>query len=292
MLPLFLNIRRYRKVTHLALLTNNSYNIQLLCEAKGGDLFIMKKKLYYEIFIAILSFIACAIILVQLTMELPDGTSYILDISDNIIWIIFVIDYTVRIILSEDKLKFIKTNKIDLISIVPFNAMFQSLRIFKFAKVVKLAKLSKLIRFAVLIYKFKNRADKFLKTNNFQYILIITVVIVFLGAFGISIAEDKTFSDSIWWSFVTTTTVGYGDISPATNIGRIIASILMLVGIGFVGILTGTIATYFLTGKKKEQSYKNEVIEIIQEKLNNFESLSKEDLENMHKILLSLKDQD
>lgn len=252
----------------------------------------MKKKLYYEIFIAILSLIACAIILVQLTLELPDGPSYILDISDNIIWIIFVIDYTVRIILSEDKLKFIKTNKIDLISILPFNAMFQSLRIFNFAKVVKLAKLSKLVRFAVLIYKFKNRADNFLKTNNFQYILIITVVIVFLGAFGISIAEDKTFSDSIWWSFVTTTTVGYGDISPATNIGRIIASILMLVGIGFVGILTGTIATYFLTGKKKEQSYKNEVIETIQEKLNDFESLSKEDLENMHKILLSFKDQD
>lgn len=252
----------------------------------------MKKKLYYEIFIAILSLIACAIILVQLTLNLSGGTAYILDISDNIIWVIFVIDYTVRLILSEDKLRFIKNNKIDLISILPFNAMFQSLRIFKFARVLKLAKLFKLIRFVVLIYKFKHRAGKFLKTNNFQYILIITVVTVFLGAFGISIAESKTFSDSIWWSFVTTTTVGYGDISPATNIGRIIASILMLVGIGFVGMLTGSIATYFLNDKKKEQSYKNEVIETIQEKLNDFESLSKEDLENMHKILLSLKDQD
>jgi len=65
----------------------------------------------------------------------------------------------------------------------------------------------------------------------------------------------------------------------------------MLVGIGFVGMLTGTIATYFLNGKKKVQSYKHEVIETIQEKLNDFESISKEDLEDMHKILLSLKDQ-
>jgi voltage-gated potassium channel len=78
--------------------------------------------------------------------------------------------------------------------------------------------------------------------------------------------------------------VGYGDISPTTNAGRIIASILMLVGIGFVGLLTGTIATYFLTDRKKEKTYKPELIETIQEKLNNFEFPSKEDLENMNKV--------
>jgi len=47
----------------------------------------MNKKLYYEIFVATLSLIACAIILVQLTLELSDDIAYILDISDNIIWI-------------------------------------------------------------------------------------------------------------------------------------------------------------------------------------------------------------
>ena len=167
--------------------------------------------------------------------------------------------------------------------------MFQSLRIFRFAKILKLSKLSKLVRLTVLVYKFKNRADKFLRTNNFQYILIITIITVFLGAFSISIAEDKTFSDSLWWSFVTTTTVGYGDISPSTNMGRIIAAILMLVGIGFVGMLTGTIATYFLNYKEKDKSYKKEAIEAIQEKLNDFDHLSKEDLEDMHKTLMSLK---
>lgn len=252
----------------------------------------MNKKLYYEIFIAILSLIACTIIVVQLALDLPDDIAYILDILDNIIWIIFVLDYVVRLILSKSKITFIKNNKIDLISIIPFNSIFQSLRIIRFARVLKLARLSKLVRFVALIYKFKTRADKFLKTNNFQYIVVITIVTVFLGAYGISITEDKTFADSLWWSFVTATTVGYGDISPATIIGRIIASILMLVGIGFVGMLTGTIATYFLSDRKKEQSYKNEVIETIKIKLNDFESLSREDLEDMHKVLLSLKEKD
>lgn len=252
----------------------------------------MNKKLYYEIFIAVLSLISCLIILIQLTVGIPDNVSYMLDISDNIIWFIFVLDYIVRLILSENKLRFVENNKIDLISIIPFNSIFQSLRIFRFARLLKLSRLSKLVRFAVLVYKFKNKIDKFLKTNNFQYALVITIIIVFLGAYGISVTENKTFDDSLWWSFVTATTVGYGDISPETNIGRIIASILMLVGIGFVGMLTGTIATYFLTDTKKQKSYKNEVIETMQEKLNDFESLSMEDLEDMHKILISLKIQE
>lgn len=255
----------------------------------------MKKKLYYEIFITILSLLASVVILVELTLELPNNITYILDTLDNIVWVIFIFDYVIRLILSENKLSFIKNNKIDLISIIPFNSVFQSLRIFRVAKVLKLAKLTrlgKLVRFVVLIYKFKSRADKFLKTNNFEYILIITIVTVFLGAYGLSVTEDKTFVDSLWWSFVTATTVGYGDISPGTTAGRIIASILMLVGIGFVGMLTGTISTYFLTVNKNDKSYRGEIIETIQEKLNDFESLSKEDLEDMHKVLLSLKEQE
>lgn len=252
----------------------------------------MNKKLYYEIFIILLSLVACIIILVELAFDLTNDVVKILDVLDNIIWIIFVFDYIVRLIISEDRVKFIKNNKIDLISIIPFNSIFQSLRMFKFAKALKLAKLAKVLRLTVLIYKFKNRADKFFKTNNFQYILIITVITVFIGAFSISIVENKSFSDSLWWSFVTTTTVGYGDISPATNAGRIIASILMLVGIGFVGMLTGTIATYFLNDKRKDKAYKAEVIGTIQERLNDFESLSKDDLEDMHRILISLKAED
>lgn len=252
----------------------------------------MNKKLYYEIFIAILSLIVCIIIIVQLALDLSNEAIYALNLADNIIWIIFVLDYAVRFINSENKIKFIKNNKIDLLSILPFDNIFQSLRIFRFARILRLAKLAKLARLVVVLYKFKERADNFLNTNNFQYMLLVTIITVFLGACGISVTENKTFADSLWWSFVTTTTVGYGDISPSTDVGRIIASILMIIGIGFVGMLTGTIATYFLSDKNKHKTYKNEVVETIQEKLNDFESLSREDLEDMHRVLLSLKDQD
>lgn len=67
-----------------------------------------------------------------------------------------------------------------------------------------------------------------------------------------SIAENVPFIDSIWWAVVTTTTVGYGDISPHTPLGRVAAILLMFLGIGFIGILTSTITEYFNSEKDKQ----------------------------------------
>lgn len=61
-----------------------------------------------------------------------------------------------------------------------------------------------------------------------------------------------TFGDALWWAIVTATTVGYGDIAPVTPIARVIAVVLMLVGIGTLGMITGSIATYFLTDEEPD----------------------------------------
>ena len=88
------------------------------------------------------------------------------------------------------------------------------------------------------------------------------------------------FIDALWWSFVTASTVGYGDISPQTGLGRLIASILMLVGIGTIGMLTGTIATYF-TNVEKDLTSTNETENFI---LNSKEFTEKEKKEIINYI--------
>jgi voltage-gated potassium channel len=58
--------------------------------------------------------------------------------------------------------------------------------------------------------------------------------------------DFATFWDGVWWAVVTVTTVGYGDLYPHTVPGRIVAIALMLVGIGFLAVLTATVASHFV----------------------------------------------
>lgn len=84
----------------------------------------------------------------------------------------------------------------------------------------------------------------------------------------------RTWSDAFWWATVTATTVGYGDISPETSAGRLVAVLLMLVGIGTIGMLTASIATYFLSGASRPTSPH---IEHLQELLAKWDDLSPAD---------------
>ena len=104
--------------------------------------------------------------------------------------------------------------------------------------------------------------------------------------------EGISIGDALWWSFVTFTTVGYGDVVLKTQLGRSIAVILMVFGVGFIGITSTSIALRVLNGGKKEKdkSYKNKVLEGIKLMLDNYDSLSDEDIDNIVKILKSLRD--
>ncbi|HAP3697435.1 TPA: two pore domain potassium channel family protein, partial [Enterococcus faecalis] len=70
---------------------------------------------------------------------------------------------------------------------------------------------------------------------------------------------------------VTTTTVGYGDISPATPLGRVAAIILMILGIGFIGMLTSTITEYFNKSNNEDEE-SNDKIEILINKIDQLET--------------------
>lgn len=209
----------------------------------------MKKKILYEIAFSVLSVIAVTIAVLDISEKISltkDNIYFYIDLG---ITIIFIFDYFIRLILSDNKKIFIKQNIPDLIAMIPFNA----LKAFRLIKLLKIIKLFKFVRLFGVSAKFYKSAKRFLHTNGLIYILFFTLVIILFGAVGIYFTEKNvtvdSLPDAVWWSFVTATTVGYGDISPSTLIGRIIAVILILAGIGTIGMLTGTIATYFISKK-------------------------------------------
>ncbi|MBM7540194.1 potassium channel family protein [Amphibacillus cookii] len=243
----------------------------------------------YELMMIVLVFIVLTILIIEFTFDLNDTTSRLLSIIDFIILMLFTVDYVIRLFMSKDKYFFIRTNKADLVAIIPFSSFFRVFRLARIARLARLSRINRVIRIGVWLTRFKEKIHLFIKTNGFIYMIIITIIMILAGAIGGYLLEGMSISDGIWWSFVTTTTVGYGDISPESIGGRILAGLLMLIGIGFIGMLTGTIATFFINGIDKPKPYKKEALDRIKNKLDNFDDLSEDEIRDMFKVLITLK---
>jgi voltage-gated potassium channel len=84
------------------------------------------------------------------------------------------------------------------------------------------------------------------------------------------------------------TTVGYGDIAPSSFGGRLVAIFLMIIGIGFLSTLTGTISSFFIKNMDKPKN-NNEHVNVIINQLSNFDDLTLEEIKEINAVLLSLK---
>jgi voltage-gated potassium channel len=113
------------------------------------------------------------------------------------------------------------------------------------ARTLRVLRLLRLVRVLAVAGLGLRLARQALRHHRFHYVLVVALATVGLGALGLWIAEERSFGDALWWAVVTATTVGYGDISPSTVEGRIIAVVLMLTGIGVIGIFTATVVSFF-----------------------------------------------
>lgn len=205
----------------------------------------MKKiNVLYEAIIIILAIISIVLVIFDFVGKISLDSSPYLYI-DNAILIIFAIDYFTRLILAKNKKDFFKNNIFDLLSIIPFSAMFSLFRISRLTRLTRIFKLLRLTRLVGLFGKLKNNLTTFLKINGLIYLLYISLAILLIASLTYSYAEGVSFFKALWWAIATVTTVGYGDISPATPAGKIAAVLLMFVGIGFIGMLTSSITNYF-----------------------------------------------
>ncbi len=123
----------------------------------------------------------------------------------------------------------------DLVSSLPLSAMFQTLRLTRFGRLLRFAKVLKLLRGR----RFQFPVGRLLRAVG------IAASVSVAGAFALEAVEPDSvngLADALWWSSVTVTTVGYGDIAPITGVGRVIAGLLMLTGVGVFSYLAGLMA--------------------------------------------------
>lgn len=254
----------------------------------------MKKNETYEVFIGLLALMIAIMLSLELMIVLPKDVLRTFYYIKVMVWFIFCIDCFVRFLLCKHKAKFAGENIIDLFSIIPMRIYLVASRMLNLNVLISvqlIIKIVMLIRLVILVLKFKNKIKESIKINRFTYVLILTTLIIVISAVIISLLENMSFGDALWWCFVTFTTVGYGDVLLTTTIGRMVAVILMVVGIGFIGITTSTIAVHIINDRKRKtrKNFKIEIIETVKDKLNSFDDLSENDIDDICKTLKSLK---
>lgn len=98
--------------------------------------------------------------------------------------------------------------------------------------------------------------------TTFRFVALLTVFVVVVSGAAQAAFNANEFDsvwDGVWWAVVTVTTVGYGDLYPTDVEGRIIGIVVMLVGIGFISVLTATMASLFI----KTDTGSDEVLETL-----------------------------
>ncbi len=116
-------------------------------------------------------------------------------------------------------------------------------------RLVRLARLLRLLRLGAILARALQRERELSSAVIFRFVALLTTLVVVIAGAVQSLVDSKDFPsawDGIWWAVVTVTTVGYGDLYPNSVGGRLIAMVVMLFGIGFLSVLTATIASRFV----------------------------------------------
>ena len=168
----------------------------------------------------------------------------IADVTNWVIWLVFLIELVVMLAIVPSRSRWLRENPLDVAIVVltpPFlPAGLQALRAFRLLRLLRLIRLVQAAR-------------RLFSPDGLRWAALLALLTVFCGGAGFAAVEKGSNEhvnntwDGIWWALTTMTTVGYGDISPVTNSGRVIAVVVMIVGIGFLTMLIGAAAEQFVS---------------------------------------------
>ncbi|MCB0456714.1 MAG: ion channel [Flavobacteriaceae bacterium] len=185
-----------------------------------------------NIIIMLLSIFSIA--LLSLTLFLPESSELykLLTYFDFILCLIFLYDFLHQLLSVKEKWKYMHTiGWLDLLSSIPVVSELRYIRVFRIFRIFRIIKS---IRLLIEFIK-ENKANSlygFVVFSAFTTLVICTTAILYVEQ---EVGNIKTAEDALWWSFITITTVGYGDFYPVTNVGRLITVVLIIAGVATFG---------------------------------------------------------
>jgi voltage-gated potassium channel len=209
------------------------------------------KNTAYEIFIGALSILSIVNLLLVYAVAGDSALELVLSVMNALFSAIFLGDFLYRIFTAPSAMRYFFRGFgwADLLASLPF-PQFKILRLFRLLRVFRLLReLGPRTVWTTLIH---DRANSALMT-----LLLMGILVLQFGSISILYVEEDadganitTASDALWYTVVTISTVGYGDQYPVTNAGRLIGTLIIVVGVGIFGTFTGYLANLFLGPRK------------------------------------------
>lgn len=165
----------------------------------------------------------------------------------------FALDYAIRLLLAHGRRQMINQNTFSLTALAPSAGVMSPAQL---RQVVHSASHARAVVWGGLrrrLHRLRLMIDHFLRGGGLIYYIGLTVFLIMSISAIYAYAERTTYGNALWWAVVTATTVGYGDISPHTVFGRLVAVVLMFNGIGLISTLTSSITAY-LTNSRHSSS--------------------------------------
>jgi voltage-gated potassium channel len=151
---------------------------------------------------------------------------------------------------------------IDLLAILPLLFPFdlrvlRILRLFRLLRILKLGRLSKSLQTITSVLK-ESKSELSITVFVAFILMILSSTLMYYVENEAQPDKFENIGQSLWWSVATLTTVGYGDIYPITGLGKILSSVIALIGIGFVALPTGIISSAFINKMQNNKEAKKE----------------------------------
>ncbi len=219
----------------------------------------------FDIILLIVILFSIIIVMLESVPRFDSKFHNFLNISEWVVTILFSIEYILRLICIKRPRKYVFSffGIVDLLSTIPkylsfFLVSSQYFAAFRALRLLRVFRILKLVRF---VGESNNlvRSLKASRTKIFVFVFFVLIVSVLLGTIMYLVEGPEhgfnSIPHSVYWTIVTLTTVGYGDISPETSLGQFIATLIMIIGYGIIAVPTGIVSAEYAAHRKggKEQ---------------------------------------
>jgi voltage-gated potassium channel len=216
---------------------------------------------FKEAFIMGLILLVLGLMLYEETNDITSQMSWFFFSVDAVCCAVFLANFYFEHRLTLSKGWYWRTHWIDFVSSIPFPPTFGSadvirsgraVRLIRIVRFARLARLLRVLRLAFFFWRGLDQLTSVLDVRLMKRSLALCIGVVLLGALAINMVEGHAPPvgdgwDSVWWSFTTTVTGGFGDIhNPETGIGRVLTVVLVIMGIILVGVFTATLTTVLM----------------------------------------------